>query len=189
MEQMSLAEKIKEAVRKAKEGIIPPQETRNPDKIEIVTLEGELKSVGDVMRENPKNKPLDEFGREVFDPTPIAPPVGYVRNESLFEQVRNMVRGEALRAYADSMEAETFEEADDFDVDDDFDPRTPYEMTFEGTVAQDWERRKAEFTPSSKAQGNNLPPDQGGAGTGAAQPRKSKPAKPAEPAADDSDAE
>ena len=148
-ENLSLAEKIKEAVRKAKEPFLERQTFRNPHKTEIVTLEGEVTSVGKIMEANPKGKPLDAEGREVFDPTPVAPPVGYVKQPSLFEQVRDMVRGEALRLYADAQDMESFEEADDFDVDDDYDPRTPYEQTFEGSVQNDWEKLKE--APPSKA--------------------------------------
>lgn len=180
-ETLSLAEKIKEAVRKAKEPFLEKVLTRNPHKVEITTADGEVTTVGDVMDKNPKGKPLDEFGREVFDPTPIAPPIGYVKQPSMFEQVRDMVRGEALRIYAESQDMESFEDADDFDIDDDYDPRTPYELNFEGTVEKDWERLKE--TPPPKPRKKNQSGDQPDSGIEAAQPPKSEPAdKPAEPA-------
>lgn len=133
------------------------------------------------MEANPKRKPLDEYGREVFDPTPIAPPVGYVKQPSLFEQMREMVRGEALRIYAESQDMESFEDADDFDVDDDIDPRTPYELNFEGSVENDWERLKE--TPPPKPKGKKVADDQSASGIEEAKPPKSEPPKAAVPGA------
>lgn len=74
---------------------------------------------------------LDKNGYELHDPVPIEPPLGYKRTPSLSEQMRDMVRGEALRRAALEAGAETFEEADDFDVGDDYDPRSPYEEIFD----------------------------------------------------------
>lgn len=79
---------------------------------------------------------LDELGREVPDPTPVAPPIGYVRQPSLAEQIRAMVMSEQLRQAAENAGAETFEESEDFDVGDDFDPTTPYENEFDPPVSQ-----------------------------------------------------
>lgn len=74
---------------------------------------------------------LDELGREVPDPVPVAPPVGYVRQKSLVEQIREMIRSEKLRDAAVAGGYETFEEADDFEVGEDFEPSSPYEGDFE----------------------------------------------------------
>lgn len=79
-----------------------------------------------------KAKRLNEKGREILDPTPMAPPVGYKRQPSLSEQIREMVRSERLAMEAASAGFETLEEADDFDIPDDpIDPRTPYEAHFD----------------------------------------------------------
>lgn len=78
-----------------------------------------------------KGKPLDDRGRELLDPRPMAPPVGYTRQPSMVEHIRNMVRSEALRQAAEAAEADTFEEADDFDIEEDYDPHTPYEAVFD----------------------------------------------------------
>lgn len=78
---------------------------------------------------------LDDEGREVMDPTPMAPPIGYNPQPSMIEHIRNMVRRE-LSQYAQESGAETFEEADDFDVGDDFDPSSPYEEVFEPSPYQ-----------------------------------------------------
>lgn len=82
-------------------------------------------ATGEVL--NHKSYPLDEFGRELLDPTPMQPPAGYKKQESMFEIVRRMVRSEKLALEAQKLGAETFEEANDFDVGDDFEPETPYE--------------------------------------------------------------
>lgn len=70
---------------------------------------------------------------EITDPTPMAPPVGYKKQPSIWEQQRALIRSELSRR-AEEHGLETFEEADDFEVGDDFDPSTPYEETFEPDV-------------------------------------------------------
>lgn len=75
------------------------------------------------------------FGHELPDPTPVAPPVGYIKQPSMIEQVRNMVRSEHLRLAALEAGQETFEEADDFDIPDDpVDPHTRYEAVFDPPI-------------------------------------------------------
>lgn len=86
----------------------------------------------------------DGRGRELLDPVPVAPPVGWFKQPSMFDQVRDMVRGEHLRIYAESQGAETFDDANDFDVEDDMHPISPYEADFE--PLQDLQaRRQSEF--------------------------------------------
>lgn len=70
------------------------------------------------------------FPGEVTDPTPMAPPIGYKKQPSIWEQQRALIRQELSR-HAESQGFESFEESDDFDVDDDFDPTTPYEADFD----------------------------------------------------------
>lgn len=65
------------------------------------------------------------------DATPIAPPLGYIKQPSITERIRDMVRSEHLRRAAEAAGAESFEEANDFDVGDDFDPQSPYEDEFD----------------------------------------------------------
>lgn len=79
-----------------------------------------------------KEKGLNEDGSPVLDPTPIAPPIGYKKTPSMVEIVRDMVRGERLKAEAEAAGHETFEESEDFDVGDDPELlRSPYENTFD----------------------------------------------------------
>lgn len=71
-------------------------------------------------------------GREIPDPVPIEPPVGFIRQPSMIDNIRALVQGEHLRREALAAGAETFEEADDFDIDDDpVDYTSPYEEFFD----------------------------------------------------------
>lgn len=84
-------------------------------------------------RRTPRKKTkLTKRGKEIVDSTPIQPPLGYKKQESLHEQIRRMVVSEQLRLAAEQAGMETFEEADDFDVGDDLDPTSPFEEVFEG---------------------------------------------------------
>lgn len=73
---------------------------------------------------------LDSQGREIPDPTPMAPPVGYKKQESLFDIVREQIR-QQLRIAAEEAAVETEEDADDFDIGDDYDPEAPTEYDFD----------------------------------------------------------
>lgn len=78
----------------------------------------------------------DKFGREVPDPVPLAPPVGYRPPPTLADMIRRMVQSELLTQAADLEDFDSFEEAEDFDIEDDpLDPKTPYEAVFDPPVA------------------------------------------------------
>lgn len=79
---------------------------------------------------------LDERGREIPSGVPMAPPIGYKKQPSLHEQIREMIRSEKLRMEAESAGYESFDEADDFSLDPDDEPQTHYqnEAVFEGDV-------------------------------------------------------
>lgn len=81
----------------------------------------------------------DSRGREIPDPTPMQPPVGYNPQPSLAQQIRQMVVSERLAMEAREAGAETFEEADDFDVGDDFEAErhSPYEANFDPMTPQE----------------------------------------------------
>lgn len=81
-----------------------------------------------------KHARLDDQGREIPDPTPMAPPVGFVKQAHLWETLRmkQLIRSEALAMMAEREGFESFEEADDFDIPDDpIDPTSPYEDVFD----------------------------------------------------------
>lgn len=74
---------------------------------------------------------LTPDGREIVSNVPIAPPIGYIKQPTLHERIRDMVRSEQLRQAAEGAGYETFDEADDFAVGDDHDPSSPYEQDFD----------------------------------------------------------
>lgn len=67
-------------------------------------------------------------GEEMPDPVPMQPPLGYIKQPSMIEHVRNMIRSEQLRQEALAAGFESFEEADDFDVPDEIEPISAYEF-------------------------------------------------------------
>lgn len=94
----------------------------------------------------------DDNFREIPDPVPLAPPIGWFKQPSMFDQVRDMVRSEHMRLYAASQGAETFEEASDFDVDDDMFPASQYEDAADFEPLADLQaRRQAEFDREYRA--------------------------------------
>lgn len=68
---------------------------------------------------------FDEDGREILNPTPVSPPLGYRKTPSLSDQIREQVL--ALHRLEKDFEPETEEEADDFDIDDDPAPVSRWE--------------------------------------------------------------
>lgn len=74
---------------------------------------------------------LDEKGREIPDPDPIAIPMGFKKPETLAEAVQRLVKSDQWAQQMNDTDQETFAEADDFDVGDDFDPSSPFEQVFD----------------------------------------------------------
>lgn len=60
---------------------------------------------------------LDEKGREIVDSRPMEPPVGYVKRESVTDQIRRMIAQASIEASQAGAESE--EEANDFYMEDD----------------------------------------------------------------------
>lgn len=115
---------------------------------------------------------LNVMGHEVPDPTVMEPPLGYVAQPDLMEQMRRMISTELSRI-AEDQEFETMQEADDFDIDDDpVDYSSPYEEFFDpapGAPAGP----PGEIRPAP----NEVPPE--GPGPEAAKPGgEAPPAKP-----------
>lgn len=79
---------------------------------------------------------LNQHGHEVPDPTPMEPAIGFKREPTLHEKMREMIRGELLARQAIAAGQETFEEADDFDTGEDDVARSPFEVEqeFEGDL-------------------------------------------------------
>lgn len=67
-------------------------------------------------------------GEKIADPVPMDAPLGYVKQPSMVEHVRNLIRSENLRREAEAEGNESFEEADDFNVADDLYPTSAFEV-------------------------------------------------------------
>lgn len=122
----------------------------------------------------------NERGQEIPDPTPMQPPVGFTRQPSIAEQIRQMVRSEKLAQEAAAAGFETFEEADDLDVEDDdtFDRTSPYEANFDPMTDQERaalasQGRDVDRIVPPKPKKTSRPADQAGSVTEPAQPAES----------------
>lgn len=121
---------------------------------------------------------LDENGHEVLDGTPMSPPVGYIKQPSLAEQIRQGVRDYRLmQQLAADEDVESFEEADDFDVGDDVEVNSPWEEQFDP-------EGRSSFTPLSEvtrqeAAANEKIKAKKAADAAAATPPQPSPAQPA----------
>lgn len=73
-------------------------------------------------------KRLTEFGAEIPDPTPVAPPVGYKPQPSMFENMRQMVKAELARKALDEG-FDTEEEDNNFDIVEDNEPFSRHVFT------------------------------------------------------------
>lgn len=82
---------------------------------------------------------LNGEGQEIPDPTPMAPPVGFVRQVPLHERIRAMVQHEFERA-KQSAEVESPEEADDFVLPDEEDARYGERFAMMPGHEHDWEQ-------------------------------------------------
>lgn len=130
----------------------------------FVQPKGFIERLAKLVKAHPKGKPLDPVtGQLLPDPTPIAPPIGYFQEESMFDRMRRVVRAE-LSAAAAERGGETFEEANDFDIEDDIpEPFSPYEeyMLFKGEPTPD-EDDKVEARAAAPAPSKDAPAAAGG---------------------------
>lgn len=127
-----------------------------------------------------ESKHIDpDTGSFIPDPTPMAPPIGYKKQPSMVELVREMVRSERLRQEVEAAGQETFEEAEDFDIGDDppdlksgwendFDPPLE-ELMSAGREALKEKARKEAEKPAQKSAAE---------GAGEAEPPKRQPGEP-----------
>lgn len=94
-------------------------------------ITGELETLVPEARRRIRDIFIDDLGREIPDPRPMAPPVGYTKAPSMIEIVRQQIQRE-MALYASDREPESLEESDDFDIPDDpADPNTPWENDFD----------------------------------------------------------
>lgn len=103
---------------------------------EVLTFEGEILGPEELDHKYSR-KGRHEDGREYPNPTPMAPPIGWVPTEPIHELIAKMVQN-GIREQMEAergVQLETPEEADDFDTGpDDFDPQAEYEHDFEPTM-------------------------------------------------------
>lgn len=100
-----------------------------------------------------RGQPMTPWGAEILDPIPVAPPIGYKRQPTMVEHIREMVRSERLRQEAEAAGAESFEESEDFDVGEDDDPQSVWENEYDPPInelreAVEAERAKKATPPS-----------------------------------------
>lgn len=83
----------------------------------------------DSVQEKWAHKGLTSDGSmEIPDPEPMAPPVGYVKQQSITERIRQMVHDSRVQAALEAQGEETFDEANDFNVEDELFPESVYEL-------------------------------------------------------------
>lgn len=106
----------------------------------------------------------DVRGWEIPDPVPMAPPLGFTKPLSMFDQMRAQIRAEHTRLRALELEelAETAEQANDFDVDEDIENQPSlYEEKFDPVSFEVRNRlRNAEHRAKVTAAVDTLPPEQ-----------------------------
>ncbi len=109
-------------------------------------------------RKNPTVAPiptrLDQRGREIPDPTPIAIPINFHKPETLDAKIMRLTR-QGISDNAAQNGKETFEESNDFNIPDDgYDPVSPHETDLDDEIIGNYEKEK-EIEPGA----NNAPPD------------------------------
>jgi len=119
--------------------------------------------------------------REPVDPTPMAPPVNYVREPSLMEVIKGQMLKHKVEALQAELGAETPEEAEDFDVLDPegFEPSSLHEHErhdMELLVA--FEKLQRHHITMKEKYGKELPDFM----KPAVKPKEADPAPPAPPA-------
>lgn len=126
-------------------------QTVDPETGELVDVTGDT-SATPVFRRRARQYDLEDFiqrqtrrgytgALQTVSSVPMEPPIGYVKRESVFEQMKAMVEArldDLRREMEQGDELETLEEADDFEVGDpeDFHPSTPYEGNFDVSIKE-----------------------------------------------------
>lgn len=139
---------------------------------------------------------IDENGNAKVSSVPLEPPVGYKKQPSMVDIVREAVRSERLAIEAEAAGYETFEESDDFEVGDDDgvqlrsihelpDAPSPHDLKrMESLRASERRQRKAErfeywqdrreFQRQAGQEPRRLEESEGWGGEGGAKPRPSQ---------------
>lgn len=95
----------------------------------------------------------EDGSMQIPDPVPMEPPLGFVKQPSMVDYVRGLVRSEQLRLTAQLAGYESFEEAEDFSVEDELEPGSAYEMEedFEPVAVLRDKLKKAETAAAAAA--------------------------------------
>lgn len=110
---------------------------------------------------------LHPDGTPIVSNVPLAPPIGYKKQPSMVEIVRDMVRGERLKQEAMAAGHETFEEAEDFEIGDEPELlRSPWENQFDPPIDEVLKAGREAIQARQKA------PEPEPGGEGAKPPRK-----------------
>lgn len=135
----------------------------------MTTRKEKLAAIEEAIANNAKGKPL--VGNLLMpDPTPMAPPIGYKKQPSMIDIIRDQIR----RAGEEASRAgfETFDEANDFDVDDDPWPESAHEIDEEvevpPSVLRERMRAQAELDAKPPAASPQSPGVEGGGEAGGA---------------------
>lgn len=142
---------------------------------------------GEVLAEHLKYKGrrMTHDGQEIPDPRPMAPPVGYKKQPSMADYVRDAIRSHKLAEEAQELGYETFEDANDFDVGDDFEPDSPYESELlDGHVERAIREGRIVHTPHGPAIVDEKPSTEASPKAPSKAPKKPK-SKAPEPSDDD----
>ncbi|AXH78011.1 MAG: hypothetical protein [Microviridae sp.] len=123
----------------------------------------------DVFRTTDKENRFDQYGREILNPTPMQPPLGYKPMPSLAEQVRQQIR--AMK-HLDDTEPETEEEADDFEIDEDPAPPSRWENDMIPSIKETRARLRALEEQAKKFAKPEAPPPEAAALPPATPPSK-----------------
>lgn len=120
-----------------------------------------------------REKRLDESGREIVSPLPMEPPVGFKRQPTMVDIIREQIRSARFAEEAAREGMESFEEADDFDIGDDYEPNSPWENDFDPPISELTKAGQAALKAREAAKNAPAP---------SAPQQESRPAQPAAPA-------
>lgn len=115
-----------------------------------------------------KDRDRVDYGSEILNPQPMAPPVGYIAEDTLEDMVRRHMQKQFNLMQGDELIDETEEDADDFDVPDDLpdlesiytvremEPEVPdfrSEMTEAVAAALERQKKEPEKAPGDEGKG------------------------------------
>lgn len=113
---------------KVKVRIAPPFDPLMPEKPAPDDLNGKFAEAGWTDDPGTGKAVLLDDGRELLNPVPMAPPVGYVKEPSMMELIQAQVKKHLLLLKGDD-EIDDENDVNDFDAPEEVDPFSLYEIT------------------------------------------------------------